>query len=46
VEDVADSDAEVGLDQLAPDQDVLHAPGEPLVVVLVPAFELPGAAPR
>jgi hypothetical protein len=46
VEDVADSDAEVGLDQPASGEDVLDAPGELLVVVPVRAFEPSSVAPR
>jgi hypothetical protein len=46
VKDPAASDAVVVLTEPTPDQDLLDAPGQPLVVATVDAFPAPGAAPR
>jgi hypothetical protein len=42
----ATTDAVVGLEQSAPDDNVLHAPGEPLITNLTSAFEPAGTARR
>jgi hypothetical protein len=46
VDDTATGHAVVDLNQAAPREDILHAPGEPLLVYVVRAFTQPGVVPR